>query len=200
MSAKNLKTRKILYIVVHTANDVKTPVIVKIAAARMKEGGGGSEFLSAPTAGNIAITSGKPDEDQGEIRTHWLTRREVLREGDRRGGSGSLVGSPSGPSSAAAREEEVEELTGNFFYSKYFNHLHSGEVQVGGADSELDKVLELCIQAMRPGESCLALMGARLDLCRNGRREDEGSSKWAEAEVECEVTLETMLNAQPVHK
>ena len=83
--------------------------------------------------------------------------------------------------------------------------MHSGEVQVGGADGEVDKALELCVRRMRPGESCSCSLGARVDLWRNGRKEggqEEGSceKRSVEVEVECEVTLESVLNAQPVHK
>ncbi len=164
-----------------------------------------------PTAGNISVGSPSNGGRMGPGETHWVVRRSVVREGDRRGekprfgATGKVAVSGVDCARGDGCDVSEEELTGDFFYSKYLNRLHSGEVQVGNADTEVDKALELCVRAMRPGEKCVAVLGARVDLWRNGRRktgEEDGSGAKREArvEVECELTLESVLNAQPIHK
>ncbi len=160
---------------------------------------------SAPTTGNISISSASSASNrlEGPQRTHWVGQRSRMREGDARADKPRFGATCQVVVSAlrCLQDSQVtqEQLTGDFFYSKYLNRNHSGEVQVGNADTEVDKALELCVRTMRPGETARVVLGAQIDLWRNGRRGEE-DEKVVLAELECEVTLESVLNAQSIHK
>jgi len=89
-----------------------------------------------------------------------------------------------------------EELTSDFFFSKYFNVQHSGEVQIGNADSSLDAALELAICSMHPGERCSARLEVAQRMVKNGRHGEEDRRM----AVTCEIALDSVLNAPPMSK
>ena len=161
--------------------------------------------------GNISVLDDDHKEDSAESecsRRVWessdfTVTKIITLEGDRRqdrprfGATGQVVISGLSCSGGIG----IEELTDDFFYSKYFNKNHSGEVQIGNADSEVDKTLERCIRSMYPGEKCEAAMRVRFDLAKNLKSLSAEPSKpelWIE--IECKLFLESLLNAQPIFK
>ena len=95
----------------------------------------------------------------------------------------------------------LEQLTNDFYYAKYFNTVHSGEIQIGNGDSEIDTTLERCVQSMHSGEVAEATLRTKFDLARNRRGPSPGDSKndiWVE--INCKIHLESLLNAQPIYK
>ena len=147
--------------------------------------------------------SNKEQEDKDptfwESPDHKVTKI-VIQEGDRHrdkmqfGATGLLkIGAP-----VEVHGITLEELTDDFFFSKYFNRLHSGEVQMGNADSEIDRTLETCLGSMRPGEKCRAVMRTRLRIQKNKRERVELKEVWVD--VDCELHLESVLNATPIAK
>lgn len=92
----------------------------------------------------------------------------------------------------------LEALTGDFFYSKYFNAVHSGEIQIGNADSEVDRTLEKCVQSMHSGEKSFVTLRTLFDIQKNKRDKVSTADVWIE--VNCQIFLESLLNAQPIHK
>ncbi len=95
---------------------------------------------------------------------------------------------------------DTDRLLNDFSVSKYFNRVHSGEVQIGNADSEVDKALERCIQSMYLGERCDATLRVKLRLRLNGLDHglNDENNDWAT--IECKIHLESLLNAQPIYK
>ena len=83
-----------------------------------------SQADDAPNTGNIPIgaDSSSSSRDRSATTTHWVSRREVVREGDRRGDR-PRFGAACRVALAAVRCARgsgitEEELTGDFFYSK----------------------------------------------------------------------------------
>ena len=165
-----------------------------------------------PSSGNIAVENDPcPSrvEDNDGKRRHWeapdfTITKVVHAEGDRRadlprfGATGQIRLDRV----ACSGQISLDRLTSDFAYSKYFHRVHSGEVQIGNADSEVDKTLEKCIQSMHKGERCEAALRVRLNLRWNGLEEeaDTASSASVWLHVECHIHLETLLNAQPIYK
>ncbi|TRY72504.1 hypothetical protein TCAL_09543 [Tigriopus californicus] len=92
----------------------------------------------------------------------------------------------------------LSELTHDFFFSKFFNTNHSGQILLGDSDSEIDRCLEKCLSSMYPGERCQAAMRIHFDIQKNKREPVELKEVWVD--IECQVHLESVLNAQPLDK
>lgn len=90
------------------------------------------------------------------------------------------------------------ELREDFFYSQWFNKIHSGEVILGFADTEVDRTLEKCLYSMREGELCEAALRAKFDVQRNKREKVDLKEVWID--IECKIQLESVVNADPVYK
>ncbi len=184
-----------------------------------------AERSPVPAAeGNIPLDtdSVKVEETEESSRRRWRTdefdmTKTILHAGGSglHGGEFPRFGATAQVSLAAESCSgiTVDQLTTDFFYSKYFNHSRLKEIgtegtdtmRIGDADSELDKALERCVRSMRRGERCRLDLRVAFDVARNGRKRRQEDKQQEEAAIQkveliCLITLVNFLNAEPVSK